>query len=154
MKALTIWQPWASLIAIGAKPYEFRRWPAPRSLHGQRVAIHAGVRKINRTEIRALIIALRGKEPGRQALKPDLALALLDRLFSDPTRAPLGVIVATAVLGAPVRADKIMSEFGVSIANDSDRDEAFNYAWPLSSIEPLAPPIPARGAQGFWEWIA
>jgi hypothetical protein len=24
MKALTIWQPWASLIMIGAKPYEFR----------------------------------------------------------------------------------------------------------------------------------
>jgi len=24
MKALTIWQPWASLIMIGAKPFEFR----------------------------------------------------------------------------------------------------------------------------------
>ena len=24
MKALTIWQPWASLIMVGAKPYEFR----------------------------------------------------------------------------------------------------------------------------------
>jgi hypothetical protein len=26
MKALTIYQPWASLVMIGAKPYEFRRW--------------------------------------------------------------------------------------------------------------------------------
>ena len=27
MKALTIWQPWATLIMLGAKPFEFRRWP-------------------------------------------------------------------------------------------------------------------------------
>lgn len=26
MKALTVWQPWASLIIMGAKPYEFRKW--------------------------------------------------------------------------------------------------------------------------------
>src|SRR4051812_29168039 len=25
-KALTIWQPWATLIVLGAKPHEFRRW--------------------------------------------------------------------------------------------------------------------------------
>ena len=29
MRALTIWQPWASLIIIGAKPFEWRRWRAP-----------------------------------------------------------------------------------------------------------------------------
>lgn len=27
MKALTIYQPWASLVMIGAKPHEFRGWP-------------------------------------------------------------------------------------------------------------------------------
>lgn len=27
MKALTIWQPWASLIARGVKQYETRSWP-------------------------------------------------------------------------------------------------------------------------------
>jgi hypothetical protein len=26
MKAITLWQPWASLIAIGAKKYETRSW--------------------------------------------------------------------------------------------------------------------------------
>ncbi len=26
MKAITLWQPWASLIAIGAKQYETRSW--------------------------------------------------------------------------------------------------------------------------------
>lgn len=46
MRALTVWQPWASLIAVGAKPYEFRSWPAPAWIVGQRIAIHAGVRKL------------------------------------------------------------------------------------------------------------
>ena len=41
MKALTIWQPWASLIAEGAKTIETRSWSAPASLIGQRIAIHA-----------------------------------------------------------------------------------------------------------------
>ena len=34
MKGLTIWQPWASLIMIGAKPYEFRPEEANRIFDG------------------------------------------------------------------------------------------------------------------------
>ncbi len=52
IRAVTIWQPWASLIIIGAKPYEFRyrsylayiNHPQP----GERIAIHAGVRPVKR----------------------------------------------------------------------------------------------------------
>lgn len=43
--ALTVWQPWATLIAIGAKPFEFRGWAAPKAYQGQRIAIHAGSRR-------------------------------------------------------------------------------------------------------------
>lgn len=49
MKALTIWQPWASLVMIGAKPYEFRRWDyreRQSGLQGQRIVIHAGARPV------------------------------------------------------------------------------------------------------------
>lgn len=46
MKALTLWQPWASLMALGAKTVETRGAWAMRlqSLVGQDVAIHAAVR--------------------------------------------------------------------------------------------------------------
>lgn len=44
MKALTLHQPHATLIALGAKPWETRSWGAPTSLIGQRLAIHAGKR--------------------------------------------------------------------------------------------------------------
>ena len=41
MKAITIKQPWASLIVHGIKDIENRTWPCPRKYIGQRVFIHA-----------------------------------------------------------------------------------------------------------------
>lgn len=46
MKAISLWQPWTSLIACGAKPYETRDWAPPASLIGQPIAIQAA-KKIN-----------------------------------------------------------------------------------------------------------
>jgi len=151
MKAITVWQPWASLIALGAKPYEFRGWPAPRALIGQRIAIHAGARKVQRAEVRALVIRLRGSKPWDSALLADEALPLLDALLLNPGRAPLSSVVATAVLFECRRANDIAREFGAP-QNDSARDEHFNWAWRLADAQPLEPVAPARGAQGFWDW--
>lgn len=44
MKAITIIQPWATLIAIGAKRFETRSWA---TTHRGPIAIHAG-KKIDR----------------------------------------------------------------------------------------------------------
>lgn len=41
MKAITIKQPWASLIVHGIKPIENRTWPCPKKYIGQRILIHA-----------------------------------------------------------------------------------------------------------------
>lgn len=43
--ALTLWQPWASLIAEGVKTIETRSWKAPDDLIGDTIAIHAAARK-------------------------------------------------------------------------------------------------------------
>ena len=53
---ITLWQPWATLVAAGAKPFEFRHWAAPKRLWRQRVAIHAGARAVSKTEIRELLL--------------------------------------------------------------------------------------------------
>lgn len=42
MKALTLWQPWGSLIVWGPKRIENRTWPPPASVLFKRIAIHAG----------------------------------------------------------------------------------------------------------------
>ncbi len=47
LRALTIWQPWASLIVHGRKPVENRMW-SPRASElrpGELFAIHAGSRR-------------------------------------------------------------------------------------------------------------
>ena len=150
MKALTVWQPWASLIILGAKPYEFRGWAAPKAVRGERIAIHAGARKVKRDEIADLIIRLHD-EPWSTGLIKDLALPLLDRALLRPDLLPLASIVGTAVLGAPVRAQTLTKEFGTP-PNDSRRIQYGLWAWPMGDPQPLEPIQPARGAQGFWDW--
>lgn len=45
MKAITIKQPWASLIVHGIKNIENRTWPCPKKYIGQRILIHASADK-------------------------------------------------------------------------------------------------------------
>ncbi|MCL2452068.1 MAG: hypothetical protein FWD08_00210 [Alphaproteobacteria bacterium] len=147
MKAITLWQPWASLVAIGAKPYEFRGWAPPRAIIGQRIAIHAGARKVRHTEVAWIVRSAR-----RTAVRADVAGEWLAKVAVEPSLAVLSHVVCTAVLGEPIRGDKVMSEFGVPVENDSNRPFTFNWAWPMLDIELLVPPVHARGAQGFWDW--
>lgn len=80
MKALTIWQPWASLIMIGAKPFEFRRWDyreRERGLDGQRIVIHAGARSIPRSDIEDLIERINDNE---SSLLEEIAKPLIERV--------------------------------------------------------------------------
>lgn len=150
MMAITVWQPWASLIIEGFKPYEFRCWDAPKSLHNTRIAIHAAARPTRRDEIVDLIVRLKTGGAHSPCLHP-AALEWLERASVAPGRLFLSSVLGTAVLGQPLRASQIVHEFGV-VANDSDRDEHFNWAWPMREIERFSEPVPARGAQGFWKW--
>lgn len=151
--AITIWQPWATLICEGLKPFEFRAWPAPRNVRGKRIAIHAGARPAKRTEINDLVYRL-GREDWRFTglVDPARALDLLERAFNAPRALPLSSVVCTAILGEPIRNADLAAKMGIPWANDSDRDEHSNWGWPLTSIERLEPFVPARGAQGFWTW--
>lgn len=45
MKAITLWQPWASLVAEGVKTIETRSWAAPAGLIGQTIGIHAAAKR-------------------------------------------------------------------------------------------------------------
>lgn len=143
MKALTIWQPWASLIMAGAKPFEFRGWAPPNSMVGQRIVIHAGARKPRPTEISELLVRLERGEP--TGLLPVMAADHLRRWLASPGMLPLACGLGTALLGK-ARSARVL--FG----NDSDRDEHFRLAWPLTDVQPFEHPVPARGAQGLWGW--
>lgn len=154
MYALTIWQPWASLIMIGAKPFEFRghsfldRWPRPKP--GDRIVIHAGARPIRPAEVADLLARL-GSDEDHTGLIVDKARELLTRIYG--AHKCRGVVelaagLGTVVIGRPRNAGTIFT--GIT-PKDSDRGD-FNWAWPLADIKPWVPPRPARGFQGFWQW--
>jgi len=151
--ALTIWQPWATLIAVGAKPFEFRAWAAPRAMHGRRIAIHAGARATRKDEVRDLLLQLQSSHWRETGLNRDIAIATLEPVLSAPGSLPLRSILCLATLGTPIRGSELTAALGTgSTINDSDRDQHTNWGWPLTDIDVLRPFVPATGAQGFWTW--
>ncbi|MGH7122142.1 MAG: hypothetical protein ACREFP_24630 [Acetobacteraceae bacterium] len=152
--AITLWQPWASLVAIGAKPFEFRKWAAPRVYRRKRIAIHAGARPVRRDEVRGLLLNLRRGGWRETALKPEIATDFLESLLSAPGSLLLSAVVCTAVLGEPLRnSDLRAALFGDDAGINEDLLwEDSNWGWPLTEIEPIEPPEPVRGQRGFWRW--
>ena len=169
MKALTIWQPWASLIVSGAKPYEFRGWCPPQSYIGKRLAIHAGARPMRIAEINDLLTGLRDKGSGlidavagpilhrakaelqrRRANSTEAERALFEEVcLQFPVSLPLASVIGTATLGEPTK-NPIVG--GHHLVADSDRTDHLNWGWPMLDIERFDVPVPARGAQGLWNW--
>lgn len=135
MKAISLWQPWATLIAIGAKQFETRSWAT--SYRGP-LAIHASKRKVDVSE-----------------LNPTIVKTLLDAGFTGTGQLPLGCIVCIVDLTAVISAyDAVLLP---RFKHGSSAEVAFgNYTpgrwvWKLENVQPVDN-IPARGSQGFWEW--
>lgn len=137
MKALTIWQPWASMIVHGCKPDEFRNWPAPASIVGQRIVIHAAARPIRAGELRDIMDYACSPEGQADRIDP-ACMNMLERAWREIEALPLGAGLGTATLGQPRVA--------------AENTTGARYAWPMLDIERWAAPVPAKGAQGFWEW--
>jgi hypothetical protein len=117
----------------------------PDSDRGQRIAIHASARKVDHHEVQALLIKLRSRAAHGTGLVPAPAAALLERVLTSPAIVPLSSVLCLATLGEPIRDAELARQLGTEWANDSDRQEHSNYGWPLTDIEILEPPIPARG---------
>ncbi|MFY9351665.1 MAG: ASCH domain-containing protein [Sphingobium sp.] len=153
MKALTIWQPWASLIIAGAKPFEFRRNRPPRSIVGQRIVIHAGKMAVDRDQVAFMRDAIEEEwhpEVAELCLHADKALPVLEAFLRGEL--PMAAGIGTAIVGEARLGTDIARQFGIQRANDSDRDDQANWGWPMLDIEPWPAPVPARGMQGLWPW--
>ena len=145
MKALTVWQPWASLIVLGLKPYEFRPWAYKPNMVGTRVAIHAGARRVPAREFSTLkLLILRGAGPrmGLTGDVDDFFMALQDQCAN----LTHGAVIGFATLGEPVPSS------ATGFRPDSNRPEKSGFGWPMLDPKPLDIPEDARGQQGFWNW--
>jgi len=132
MKALTIQQPYAELIARGEKRVENRRWYA--SYRGP-LAIHAG--------------------KGRDYLDLD-PLGVSDASGLLVRDMAFGAIVATCELVACIPIRDIRSlRFESRFPWLSDHWHAEGpFCFILENINRLPQSIPCKGAQGLWDWKA
>lgn len=149
---ITIWQPWATLIMEGAKRFEFRSWPAPSRYWDTRVGIHAGARKANVGEMRELLYRLQSGDAAATGIDPAIGIPILERAMQAPLALPLASVLGTVLMGRPKANAGLAAALGVPFVNDSDRDQHSNWGWPVSDPQRLEPPVPARGAQGWWMW--
>jgi len=133
MKAITLWQPWASLIALGHKTIETRVHDRFGLLRNQRIAIHAGKRFDD--EAGKIISGA----VGRVIWLPsglDLGVKL---------GWPFGKVVCTAMVAATRWLTDLDTRAVLCQA-------AGLFGLVLRDIRKLEPPIAASGRQGIWEW--
>lgn len=146
--ALTVWQPWASLIAAGKKLWEFRPQRPPAGLIGGIVAIHAGKRKVNSSEIQAMLDKMRGPEWMEMGLIRS-AEENLRGILIDHRLAPLSCILCLAQIGEPVTGRDMAEAIGADFAKRSQNFD--NWAIPVQVVRNIFPFIPAKGRQGWWK---
>jgi hypothetical protein len=150
MKALTVYEPWASLIILGAKPWEWRGHELPRYMVDVRAVIHASRRPVKRPELVELLDDLK-TDPLGTSLIPEIAIPFLERALRHGYPFRLGYGLGAAVFRAPIAAATWAAEHN-RVGLDSDRIDHSKWAWPLTDLEPFAHPIACRGLQGFWTW--
>lgn len=156
MKTITLWQPWASLIACQSKLIETRSWSTK---YRGPLAIHAAKRTMD-MDAMALWWEYRDYiEPTEQAV------------------VPYGMVVATCMLYDVIPSESVqnisptlsppwyrMSMSHLTLANGhfavGARADQFalgdftagRFAWLLDDVVALPEPIQAIGHQGLWNW--
>ncbi len=124
MKALTIKEPWATLIIDGYKHYEFRSW---KTNYRGKILIHAGL-----------------------SLEKDM----LERFKNYPIQCSKGMIIGEATLIDCILVDKNLNQqlrdIDPVVYGQSNHVE--KYAWKLENVIKYDHPIPAKGMLGLWNY--
>lgn len=128
IRCISLWQPWATAIAVGLKKIETRDWTT--SARG-RVAIHAAKRWTRDQE--------------------DFLMWRLERGDPLPSAAlmPRGAIVAVATIVAVRPTDELDP-----VISERERDygnyQPGRFGWLLEDVTELGVAIPWKGSQGFF----
>ncbi|MCC6789763.1 MAG: hypothetical protein IT547_18175 [Hyphomonadaceae bacterium] len=141
MRAISLWQPWASLCFTAfpgeefpIKRHETRGWPLPQSMVGQRVIIHAAKNR-------------KGLGRGMDAALHDLCMDAFGCGYNYSL--PFGAAIGTARLVLSLRMEECQP------TNDSDEIAGDwsdgRFAWRLSEARAFKEPLAMIGRQGFWK---
>lgn len=141
MKAISVLNPWAVLLAIGAKRFETRSWETD---YRGPIAIHAS-KKFTGVQHEICF-----SEP--------FATVLMRELFGNEPlgafmmhRIQCGAVLATGELTCCLPTESIA-------AGLSDQERAFGdftpgrFAWGIERVKLLKKPVVCAGRLGLWEW--
>ena len=136
MKAITILQPWAWLLASGKKRCETRSW---KTNYRGELLIHAGKKNMTDTMRQTIFESRHMEQAG---------------VFD--TEMVTGAVIGKASLVNCVLIDEPI----VELIKEQHLDEyAFGdftpgrYAWVMEDAKLFDKPIPARGRQGLWDFM-
>lgn len=149
-KAITIKQPWATLIAVGEKKFETRSWP---TRYRGPIAIHAG-----KTVDKAA------------CLSEEVRSVLAKHGYGSPEDLPAGAVIAVGELAACYQVqsfsegeqDVILMHSDEFITLSAERDALEicfgdyaegRYAWEIRGLKKLTVPVPCKGKLGLWSWV-
>lgn len=131
VRAITLYQPYASLIVAGLKRFETRDWGTEWT---GLLVIHAG---------KTLDVDTRNQRFMNHLIASDLG---------DWNKLPRGAALGVVEKGKCFKARSV-------IPHIDDRERAFGgfegekrVAWELSNPVPFAQPISISGKQGLWDW--
>jgi activating signal cointegrator 1 len=142
MKALSLWQPWASLVALREKRYETREWTTN---HRGYLAIHATSKMPP-----YWLGASRHTEKFRNELADVFNVRREYDVFA-AKKLPLGAVLCIVNLvdiQETVHIREILCERERIFGNYEDG----RYAWHFELVEVFDPPIPAKGNRMLWNW--
>lgn len=161
MKAITVKQPWASLIVEGIKDIENRTWKCPEKYIGQRVLIHAAATPWGNLKNDSCFSHILTREQYSELLKIGLEnfgnskdqICWMDKY---PFGAILGSVeIVDCVINHPsIWAER--SYFNITSNplpfNEEDEPDYIIYNWVLANPIKFDKPIPCKGKLSFWEF--
>lgn len=144
MKVLTLWEPWATLVALGVKQYETRSWLT--NYRGQ-LLIHAAKRPVRINELRKIGLIGESYWASSESQKT-VRNALYPFLWGKENFHYGHAICIVEVTDCIKMTDEVIKS-----ASELDINTGIwtpdRYAWKLENPTPIKP-IPCQGKQGLW----
>jgi activating signal cointegrator 1 len=137
LKALTLWQPWASLMAYEEKKVETRSWSTK---YRGPIAIHAAL------SIPRWLGDSRHSQDFHDAM---MKIAYANGMFESGM--PKGVVLCTADLVVIEPTEKVHGDLSAQEQLFGNYEDG-RYAWFFENVKRFDVPVPAKGNRMLWNW--
>ena len=140
IKALSLWEPWASLVSVGSKRYETRPWSTtyrgPLLICAAKRRDFKNLQLLNDPEFQTGLAPLLGEDR-----TPDMRVEIGDLRFGEAVAVvDLVDCIPTELLSrAALLKEVLFGDFGVE-----------RFAWKLDNVRPLPRGIEVKGKQGLF----